>query len=44
MGKIHKEGIWLPHEFSENAILNRFSIAISLFAKQRKKFFMTHDW
>jgi len=40
MGKIHKEGIWLPHKLSENAILNRLSIAISLLARQRKKSFL----
>jgi len=33
MGKIHKEGIWLPNELSENAVLNRLSIATSLFAR-----------
>jgi len=37
MGNIHKEGIWLSHELSENAILNRLSIATSLLARQRKK-------
>jgi len=42
MGKIHKEEIWLPHELSENAILNRLSIATSSLAKQRKNFFMAH--
>jgi len=43
--KIHKEGRWLSHEMSENAILNRLSIATSLFARQRKKFFVAHrDW
>jgi len=40
MGKIHKEGIRLPHELSENAILNRFCIATSLLARQRKKSFL----
>jgi len=39
MRKIHKKKIWLPHELSENAILNRFSIATFLFDKQRKKSF-----
>ena len=39
--KIHKEGRWLSHEMSENAILNRLSIATSLFAgKERKKSFL----
>jgi len=36
MRKIHKEGIWLPYELSENVILNRLSIATSLLAKQKK--------
>jgi len=40
MEKIHKEGIWLPHELSENAILNCLSIASSLFARQKKKEFL----
>jgi len=40
MRKIYKEGIWLLHELSENAILNRLSIATSLLAKQRKKNFL----
>lgn len=40
MGKIHKKEIWLPHELSENAILNRLSIATSLLARQRKKSFL----
>jgi len=40
MRKIHKEEIWLPHELSENAILNRLFIATSLLAKQRKKSFL----
>jgi len=40
MGKIRKKGIWLPHELSENAILNRLSIATSLLARQRKKSFL----
>jgi len=39
MGKIHKEGIWLLYEVSEYAILNRLSIASSLFDRQRKEFF-----
>jgi len=38
MGKIYKEGIWLPHELSENVILNRFSIATSLLAKEKRVF------
>jgi len=45
MEKIHKEGIGLPYELSENAIVNHLSIATSLFARQRKKIFMVHrDW
>jgi len=40
MGKIHKQRIWLSHELSENAILNRLSIATSLLARQRKKSFL----
>jgi len=39
MEKIHKEGIWLLHELSENVILNRLSIATSLLATQRKRVF-----
>jgi len=44
MGRIHKEGIWLPHGLSENAILNRLSIATSLFARQRKKSLCCVSW
>jgi len=40
IGKIHREGICLSHELSENAILNRLFIAISLLARQRKKSFL----
>jgi len=41
--KIHKKGIWLPHELSENAILS-LSIAIACQAK-KKEFFVAHrDW
>lgn len=40
MGKIQKEGKWLPHELSESAIQNRFNIAVSLFARQKKKSFL----
>jgi len=39
MGMIHKEGICLLHELSENTILKYLSIATSLFARQRKKIF-----
>jgi len=39
-GKDYKEGIWLSYELSENAILNRLSIAVSLLARQRKKSFL----
>ncbi|VVC42845.1 Transposase, type 1 [Cinara cedri] len=37
MGKIQKEGKWLPHELFENAISNRFNIVVSLLARQKKK-------
>lgn len=40
MGKIQKEGKWLPHELSETAISNRFNIAFSLLARQEKKSFL----
>ena len=40
MGKIQKEEKWLPHELSESAISNRFNIAISLFARQKRKSFL----
>jgi len=40
MGKIHKKGIWLPYELSENAILNRLPIATSLFVRQKKQSFL----
>jgi len=42
MGKIYKEGIWLPHELLENAILNRLSIAFFVCQAKRKEFFMAH--
>jgi len=43
IGKIHKKGI--SHKLSENAILNRLSIATFLLARQRKKsFFAYRDW
>lgn len=40
MGKIQKEGKWLPHELTENAISSRFNIAVSLLARQKKKSFL----
>lgn len=40
MGKIQKEGRWVPHKLSESAIANRFNIAVSLLAKQKKKSFL----
>lgn len=40
MGKIHKEGKWLPHELTESAIANRFNIAVSLIARQQRKSFL----
>jgi len=38
MRRIHKEGIWLPHEMSENVILNCLSIATSLSSKEHRVF------
>ena len=40
LGKIRKEGKWLPHELTENAIANRYNICFSLLARQRKKSFL----
>lgn len=40
MGKIQKEGRWVPHELSESAIHNRFNITVSLLARQKKKSFL----
>jgi len=43
MGKIQKEGKWIPHELTENAIANCLNISISLLARQKKKkFFLAH--
>jgi len=38
VGKIHKQGIWLPYKWLKNAILNRLSIATSLLVRQKKVF------
>jgi hypothetical protein len=35
MGKIQKEGKWVPHELSELTIQNRYT-CISLFSRQKK--------
>jgi len=43
-GKIHEEEIWLPHELSENATLNRLPVATSLLARQRKRSFLWRNW
>lgn len=40
MGKIQKEGKWIPHELSPTAMSNRLSIAVSLLSKQKKKSFL----
>lgn len=40
IGKIQKEGKWLPHRLTDSAIANRLNICISLLAKQRKKSFL----
>lgn len=40
MGKIQKEGKWLPHDLSGSAITNRLNIAFSLLASQKKKSFL----
>lgn len=40
MWKIHKKGIWLPNELSENDILNCLFIVTSLLTRQRKKIFL----
>jgi len=37
MGKIHKEGKWVPHQLSENAIANWLNICISLIARRLTK-------
>lgn len=45
MEKIQKEGKWVPHELTENAIANRLNIFISLLARQKKRVFLAHcDW
>ena len=46
MEKIQKEGKWVPHELTENAIANRLNISLFLCSPDRKKkFFVTHcDW
>ena len=38
MGKIHKEGGWLPHELSENAILICLSRLLRLLGKEKTVF------
>lgn len=40
LGKIHKAGVWVPHELSEAAIQKRLSICTSLYSRNRKKPFL----
>jgi len=40
MGKIQKAGKWVPHKLSENDILQRFNVCVSLAAKQQRKDFL----
>jgi len=40
MGKIQKVGKWVPHNLSENNILQRFNVCVSLAAKQQRKDFL----
>lgn len=40
MGKIIKEGKWLPYELSENNKLNRFNICFSLLRRHKQKSFL----
>lgn len=40
MGKIQKEGKWVPHDLTKSAIENRFNTSVSLFAKHQKKSFL----
>lgn len=40
MGKILKEGKWIPHELSENVATQRLNTCVSLLAKQIKKSFL----
>jgi len=39
MGRIHMEGIWLPHELSDNAILNRLLRLLCLSGKEKRVFY-----
>uniref|UniRef100_A0A1I7WLT3 Arg_repressor domain-containing protein n=1 Tax=Heterorhabditis bacteriophora TaxID=37862 RepID=A0A1I7WLT3_HETBA len=40
MGKIHKLGKWVPYELSENSIVRRLNICMSLLAKERMENFL----
>lgn len=40
MGKIQKEGKWLPHELTEIGIQNRYNTCVSLLSRQKKKHFL----
>lgn len=40
MGKIQKEGKWVPHELSKLAIQNRLTICTSLLSRHKKKQFL----
>lgn len=40
MGKIHKEGRWVPHELSEDNKQRRYDTAVSLLSRFKKKDFL----
>lgn len=40
MGKIQKEGKWVPHDLTKSAIENRFNTSVSLLARHKKKSFL----
>lgn len=40
LGKVQKEGRWVPHQLSESAIANRLSICTSLLTRQKRKSFL----
>lgn len=40
LGKIQKEGKWVPHKLSETANANRLTTCISLLARQKRKSFL----
>ena len=40
LGKVQKEGKWMPHILSKEAILNRYNICIKLLRRHKKKSFL----